>query len=299
MLGCIVLDSGGRQRFMSTADSGPVLSGWLLSTQLVAARKKAGRRQADAAHELGKVEHTIRRWETGEVLVGKLELRVLCDFYEVPSETRAELEGLRVSAGQPGWWNGRGTWPDVTAALLGMELAAAAFHAWDMTAIPGLLQTPEYARLILQAVEPNISPTQLDADVDLRMGRQTRVFDGPVREMTFMIDELAFARMPGTVSMRRAQITRLLTPPQRATIQILPFTAGPHPALGSFMTFYFDSDTIPAGVHVEGSLRAKGLVETGKEVDRYKEVWAWLQAKALSPKDTTAFLKDKLESIDE
>lgn len=284
---------------MSTPDSGPVLSGWLLSNQLVAARKKAGRTQVEAARELGKVEHTIRRWETGEVVVGKLELRVLCDFYEVPAETRAELEGLRVSAGQPGWWNGSGAWPDATFALLGMELAAIAVRAWDMTAIPGLLQTPEYARLIIKAVEPNISPTQLDRDVDLRMGRQVRVQHGPVRELTFLIDELAFARMPGSVAVRRAQIARLLTLPKGASIQVVPFAAGPHPALGSFMTFYFDSDTIPAGVHVEGSLRARGLVETGKEVDRYEEVWAWLQAKALTPKETTEFLNDKLESIDD
>jgi transcriptional regulator with XRE-family HTH domain len=284
---------------MSTADSGPVLSGWLLSNQLVAARKKAGRTQAEVARELGKVEHTIRRWETGEVVVGKLELRVLFDLYSVPLETRAELDGLRESAGRPGWWNGRGTWPDATFALLGMELAAVAIRAWDMTAIPGLLQTPEYARLLIKAVEPNISPTQLDRDVELRMERQLRVYDGPVREMTFLIDELALARMPGNVHVRRAQIARLLTPPKRVSIQVVPFTAGPHPALGSFMAFYFDSETIPAGVHVEGSLRAKGLVETGKEVERYEEVWAWLQAKALTPKDTTEFLKDKLESIDE
>jgi transcriptional regulator with XRE-family HTH domain len=284
---------------MSTADSGPVLSGWLLSNQLVAARKNAGHTMAETARELGVHEQTIRRWESAEAILGKIQLRALCDFYSIPNSARDELEGLRESAGQPGWWNGRGSWPDATFALLGMELAAVGIRAWDMTALPGLLQTPEYARLIIQAVEPFLSPTHLDAAVDLRMGRQIKVYDGPVREMTFMIDEMALARMPGGVAVRRAQIARLLTSPRRATIQVVPFASGPHPALGSFMTFYFDSETIPAGVYVEGSLRAKGLVETGKEVERYEQAWSWLQAKALTPKETTEFLKEKLESIDD
>jgi transcriptional regulator with XRE-family HTH domain len=284
---------------MSTADSGPVLSGWLLSNQLVGARKNAGHTMAATARELGVHEQTIRRWESAEVILGKIQLRALCDFYGIPDSARDELEGLRESAGQPGWWNGRGPWPDATFALLGMELAAVGIRAWDMTALPGLLQTPEYARLIIRAVEPFLSPTHLDAAVDLRMGRQIKVYDGPVREMTFMIDEMALARMPGPASVRRSQITRLLTPPRRANIQVVPFAAGPHPALGSFMTFYFDSETIPAGVYVEGSLRAKGLVETGKEVERYEQAWSWLQAKALTSKETTEFLKERLESIDD
>jgi transcriptional regulator with XRE-family HTH domain len=269
----------------------------LLSYHLVAARKNAGRTQAQAAEELGKVEHTVRRWENGDVIIGKLELRVLCDFYYVSVETRGELEALRKSAMEPGWWNGSGQRPESTAALLGMEGAAVRFRAYDLTATPGLLQTPEVARLIIQAVEPNTSPKQLDDDVALRMARQQKIFDGPVREMVFMIDELAFARLPGPLSVRRAQITRLLTPPERATIQVVPFAAGPHPALGSFIVFDFDNDVIPAGVYVGGSLRAKGLVETGKEVERYEQLWSWLQAKALSPKETRRFLEEKLERI--
>ncbi|MBO0884092.1 MAG: hypothetical protein J2P17_27925, partial [Mycobacterium sp.] len=79
------------------------------------------------------------------------------------------------------------------------------------------------------------------------------------------------------------------------SIQVVPFAAGPHPALGTFLIFDFDSDVIRAGVYVEGSVTAKALVE--KDVAPYEEVWAWLQAKALTSKQTTEFLKEKLEGI--
>ena len=280
---------------MTAPDTGPVLAGWLLGNRLKAYREAAGLKVAGVARSLELNEQTVRRWENAEVTPGLLQLRGLCGHYEVHKDERRELEVLRERAAQPGWWNGSGKWPDATAELLGMELAAVRIRAWDLTAIPGLLQTPEYARLIMQNVDPNISPTQLDAGVQLRMGRQERVFDGPVREAVFMIDESALARMPGGLAVRRAQIARLLTPPAPATIQVVPFAAGPHPALGSFLVFDFDSNVIPAGVYVEGSVTAKALVE--KDVTPYGEVLAWLQGKALTPKQTTQFLKEKLEGI--
>lgn len=280
---------------MTAADTGPVLAGWLLGNQLKTYRQAAELSVASTARALGLNDQTVRRWENAEVIPGLLQLRGLCDHYGVPKRTRPDLEVLRGRAAEPGWWNASGKWPDATAELLGMELAAVRIRGWDLTAVPGLLQTPEYARLIIQQVNPNISPTQLDAGVDLRLGRQQRVFDGQVREAVFMIDESALARMPGGAAVRRAQLARLLKPPASATIQVVPFAAGPHPALGSFLIFDFDSDVIRAGIYVEGSVTAKALVE--KDVAPYEEVWGTLQAKVLTPKQTTRFLEEKLEGI--
>jgi hypothetical protein len=282
---------------MTTADSGPVLSGWLLGNQLKEARERAGRTVADTARELGVHQQTLRRWENAEVIPNKMQVMVLSEYYELGGGQRQDLEALRERAGQPAWWNGSGRWPDATAELLGMEIAAVRIRAWDLTAIPGLLQTPEYARQIMLSVEPNISPTHLDAGVELRVGRQARVFEGQVREMVFMIDELVLRRMPGGAAVRRAQLARLLAPPPLATIKIVPFSVGPHPALGSFFVCDFDSAVIPKGVYVEGSVVAKGMVETGKEVDRYEQVWTWLEGKALSGKQTAHHLKERLEGI--
>jgi transcriptional regulator with XRE-family HTH domain len=292
----MVRGTNGRQWPVATAES-PVLSGWLLGNRLQEARNRAGRTVATTARDLGIHQQTLRRWENAEVIPGLLQLRGLFDYYGVPAEERGDLEGLRERATRPGWWNGSGTWPDATLELLGMEMAAVRIRGWDLTSIPGLLQTPEYARLVMQAMEPNISPTHLDTGVELRTGRQAKVFAGPLREAIFMIDEMALARMPGGAAVRRAQITRLLTPPSPATIQVVPFRAGPHPAKGSFLIFDFDSDRIPAGVYAQGSVNAKEVVETGGEVARYEQVWTWLQAKALSPHETTRFLKRTLEGI--
>jgi transcriptional regulator with XRE-family HTH domain len=282
---------------MTPGDDGPVLSGWLLGNALANARKASGESVTSIARDLGVHPQTVRRWENAEVTPSVLVLRGLCTHYGVPPDKRDELEELRERASRPGWWNGSGDWPDATAELLGMEMAAVRIRAWDLTAIPGLLQTPEYARQVIQAVDPSVSPPRVDSGVELRMGRQAEVFGGAVREAVFMIDESALARMPGGPALRRAQIARLLVPPPAVTIQVMPFSAGPHPALGSFMAFDFDSEVISAGVFVEGSVTGRSRVETGGAVARYEQVWAWLQAKALTAKQTTEFLEKMMERI--
>lgn len=284
---------------MTSADRGPVLSGMLLGKQLEEARVQAGFKPAEVAKELSVIAQTVRRWETAQVTPRARDVKYLCELYGLPNEKLRDLQGLRARAEEPGWWNGSGKWPDITTELLGMEHAATRIRSWDHTAVPGLLQTPECARLIISAVDPNISPAQLDTQVELRMERQDKVFGGggPIREATFIIDETALARMPGEAAIRRAQVARLLALPPSVTIQVVPFSAGPHPALGSFVIFDFDSKVIDAGVYVEGSVNTKAFARIGKEVGEYEQVYAWLQVKALTPQQTTEFLNAKLKGI--
>lgn len=277
---------------------GPVLSGWLLGSQLDVARVNAGyKTTVQAARELGIDRATLKRWKTAEVVPDLMKLRALCEFYGLSAAERGKLEELRRGAKEQPWWRETGEWPDVTAELLGMEMAATRICSWDMPHIPGLLQTPEYTRLLIQALEPEIPPSQLDADVELRTGRQVQVFEGHLREAIFMVDELALTRMPGTAPTRRAQMSRLLAPPKGVTIRVVPFSAGPHPALGSFVIFDLADEQIGKGVYVDGSVTAKGLVVTGEEAEVYEKVWGWLQNKALSPQHTTRFLKKKMEIL--
>jgi hypothetical protein len=82
----------------------------------------------------------------------------VCDHYDVPSNERPELEVLQERAAEPGWWNGSGKSPDATAELLGMELAAVRIRAWDLTAIPGLLQRVEGSVTAKALVEKDVTP---------------------------------------------------------------------------------------------------------------------------------------------
>jgi transcriptional regulator with XRE-family HTH domain len=281
---------------MSSISSGPVLAGWILGKRLAEARKAAERKLAETTRVLEIHETTLRRWENAEVVPGLIQLNAVLDFYGAPEEVRAELRELRARAAEPGYWNGSGPWPSATAELLNMELAAVRRRSWDLTAVPGLLQTPEVARAIMQSVEPHLSPPQLDRAVDLRMLRQLKVAEGPTREVIYLIGEEALARLPGTLAARRAQLVKLLSRPPTTTIQVLPFRAGPHLALGSFLICEFDSEQINSAVFVEGSVSGRSYTET-KDIHRYETVWTSIHNKALGPEETVRFLRDQLEGM--
>jgi transcriptional regulator with XRE-family HTH domain len=273
-------------------ESGPVVAGWLLGGRLTELRTAAGKSVAQTARDLEMNEQTVRRWENAETTPTLLALRGLMDYYGVDDvDTRTQLEAWRKGAAAPGWWNGTGPWPDAFAQLLGMEPVAVRRRSWDPL-LPGLLQTPEVARLIMEGIDPDVPPNMLDRGVEVRMRRQAKAADSPAREAIYLIDEAALARLPGPVSVRRAQLARLLTTPPGSIIQVVPFSAGPLPSAGQFVICDFDSEVIPAAVYVEG-FGGRSYIDQ-KGIDGYERTWAEIRGKALSPDETTRLLNDLL-----
>lgn len=271
---------------------------WLLGQELERARLDSGHELADAASALHITEISVRRFESGKTLINPLQLEILCGLYGVGADVRERLENLRELAAQPAWWTSLGPRPPAMAAMLRMEMSAVRIRTFDHSAIPGLLQTPAYARAVIRAVELDITAKKLEASVKLRMTRQTQVWDkDEPPEAIFIIDESALNRIPGPAETHRAQLARLLNPPANAVVQILPFRAGPSPATGTFYIFDFESDVMPKGVYAEGSVQAKDLTEAGENIGAYEQVWERARSMALPPAESAAFLHQMMEGI--
>lgn len=293
----MVVDKGSVN---SEADAPPgqgrKLPRMLLRKRLVKLREAAGKTMPEVAAHLKISQATMRRYELGESKIGAANLRVLCLYYGVSDEVHAELEGLREAFSEIDWWRRLGPHPDSTAGLLEIEPAATEVRSFDLLYVPGLLQTPACARAIIEAVEPGISSERLSSNVELRLQRQARVFDGTPRDMTFIVDEAALMRMPGTNETRRAQLAALRRPPEGCKVLVLPFDRGPHPAAVGFTIFDFDSEEIPRAVHVEWTEQTKGDVVEGDLVEPYERYWGHLKTLALPGKNSSLHLKHMMES---
>lgn len=276
---------------------GPVLAGWVLGKRLEECRLAAGASLAGAAHELGVNPATIRRWELAEIIPKRLSVRALADYYRLGKETRIELEDLLSDANEPGWWEPKaGEWAKGIRRLLGIEMAASRARAWHYTVIPGLLQTPDYARLVMKLASPGLTDQQLQEAVDLRMRRQEHA--AQIQDASYVIDEGVFARLPDGEVMR-GQIERLLALPDHTAVQIMPFSAGPGPQLEGqgavFTIFDFDCAYVPSAVYVEGLGISPTLVEIArKTLDRYGRVWGRLHEQALSREESRVFLEKRI-----
>ncbi|MFG1943972.1 helix-turn-helix transcriptional regulator [Nonomuraea sp. NPDC048826] len=106
-----------------------------------------------------------------------------------------------------------------------IEPQAAILQSWDPLVIPGLLQTPEYARAIFATAVPI---EQVEERVQVRM-RRMEIFDAPnPPAFLAIIDESTLHRPIGGPRVLAGQLGRLLEHVQnsRITVQVVPTASG-------------------------------------------------------------------------
>ncbi len=187
--------------------------------------------QRDAAKALEWSLSKLIRIEAGTVSLGVTDLRALLQLYEVADpQLVAELEdAARGSKGQS-WW---AQYSDVVSPqyalyLGGYEGSADVIRMYNPVILPGLVQTADYATALLSAMTPE---TRLRQQVDLRLTRQERFFDGDDGpEIDIVLDEASVRREIGGPSVMRRQLDHIqeLAQHPRVTLRLLPFSAGAH-----------------------------------------------------------------------
>ncbi|MEU8269010.1 helix-turn-helix transcriptional regulator [Sphaerisporangium sp. NPDC049002] len=121
----------------------------------------------------------------------------------------------------------RGASPRWFRNWLEVEHEAHTLHAWEPLYVPGLLQTEEYARVVIRG-EPGITEPQVDKAVTARMERQA-IFERPSPPMLrVLLDEGVLHRPIGGKKVMHRQLERLLEAVEspRIGIQIIPVALG-------------------------------------------------------------------------
>jgi Domain of unknown function (DUF5753) len=251
---------------------------------------------ADVTKKLGWQVSRLSRIETRQSGIPTPDLRKLLDVYEVTDEEyRKRLAALARQGNERGWWQKyAGQIVNEYADLIGLEEEARAIRTYQQELVPGLLQTPDYARAVFRAGWPTSTAQQIDRWAEVRLERQqVLVQSDPLPLLHVVLSEGALRRPVGGREVMREQMEYLLRPRDRAnvTIQVLPFDAGVHPAMvGPFTMMTFPDPDDLGIVYVENATGALFLEEPA-ELRAYDEIWSTLQAGALSPDDSQAFLK--------
>ncbi|MGX4692975.1 helix-turn-helix domain-containing protein [Streptomyces sp. JNUCC 63] len=280
-------------------DIDPSLNRRRLRIELRKARENAGMTQRDAAKALEWSLSKLIRIEAGTVSLGVTDLRALLQLYEVTDPGLvAELEdAARGSKGQS-WW---AQYSDVVspqyALYLGYEGSADTIRMYNPVVLPGLLQTEDYATALLSVQIPETSVRQL---VDLRLTRQERFFDaddGP--DIDIVLDEAAIRRQIGGPSVMRRQIDHILTLAEhpRATLRLLPLSAGAHFSVGTpfiLLSFKDDDDLL----YVEGPGGGLSSRDDLALMVRFQECFEDIGAIAYEGDRMTELLAAVRESLD-
>ncbi|MBM9621757.1 helix-turn-helix transcriptional regulator [Streptomyces zhihengii] len=172
-----------------------------------------------------------------------------------------------------------------------MEATAAYISTYQAQLVYGLLQTEAYARAVLATGMPD----DLEGLLAARMERQ-RILEREQPPLACVVlDEAVLHRPIGGRGVMREQLARLLefSAHRWMRIQVLPYTAGEHPALaGAFTLLRFDdhADIFYTEDMIAGHMTANP--ETFKEASLH---YAHLQASALSVRDSAALIARVLE----
>jgi transcriptional regulator with XRE-family HTH domain len=268
----------------------PTLRRRELGTLLRALRNERGMTVDQVAAQLLCHPSKVSRMETGARGATARDIRDLCDLYGVtdPAE-RARLTQLAAEGKQQGWWQSYELGSFATYA--GLEEAAVAICQYQSTIIPGLLQTPDYARAMAEVLD--VGPERVDELVEVKVRRQQLLVTKPALSLSVIVDEAALHRLVGGPHSMRQQLRHLvdLSRNTNITIQVVPFTVGAHPAVESSFSILDFSEFVPSVVYVEGLVGFLYL-ERSQDIMRYVQVFERLQGIALSGMDSIALIAE-------
>ena len=277
-----------------TKQPGPSIRRRQLGAMLRQLRTDAGKSRNDAAEWLEITDPTMSKLELGKQTVKGPTVRMLCQLYDVDAGTRDHLLRFASEANQRGWWTAyRDTLPGWARQLVSLESDASDVWNYEAEFVPGFLQTPSYVEAITRAAYPDATDEQISRRQQLRRERQTRLDDDNPPQLHLYLNEAVIRRRAGTAAVMREQLDYLAEASQREnmSLRIVPFTAGPHPAMtGSFVLMQFPDEDGPAFAYVENE-RGGLYQEDPGDLDRYTVVVRLLDETALSEEDSRALIK--------
>ena len=158
----------------------PTVLRMILGRQLQALRERAGLSFEQAGQAIYSSEWTVRRMERAEGGLKPLTVKSLLMAYGITDVREIDaFLALARDASKPGWWHSYAdVLPSWFATFVGLEEAASLIRGYDPHWIPGLLQTPDYARASVQVGFPNATDQEAERRVALRLARQ-QILDRP------------------------------------------------------------------------------------------------------------------------
>jgi transcriptional regulator with XRE-family HTH domain len=280
-----------------TAVQNPAVGRRKLRTALRRAREAAGRTQDQVASAMDWSLSKVIRIEAGAVGVSTNDVKALTQLYRIddPEQVSALVDLARLSRQRPWWLAHRDLLPAGFLHYLGLEAGASDIRMFQISMMPGLFQTPEYAQAISADVwigEP-LPASDVDEWVTVRRTRQHEVLDRPdPPRIRAVIDEAVLRHVVGSRAVMRDQLSHLadLAGQDHIEVRVVPFTAGVPLYLSSFVILGFPDPDDTDLVYLEGSLDQL-VIEEPKQMAQYGLAFDRLTDKALDRASSLALIR--------
>ena len=269
-----------------------------LAAELRRLRERAGLTGDETTERLGwSASSKLSRIELAKSGVKSADLARLLDLYEVTAARREELTLLAEESRTSGALQAASMrLPGEQVAFLENEADAESIWIWEPQLIPGLLQTEDYARVLLQAWVTRFALPSAEVDRRIqtrRLRQEVLTRDSPPR-VSAVIDESVLLRRVGEPFVMRGQLEHLVRISElpNVDIRILPLNGEHLPVSGSFNCLRFRQvHDVPLNDMVAfDHLTGMENIEDESEVHQYRVVLESLIASAFDPNSSRALI---------
>jgi transcriptional regulator with XRE-family HTH domain len=175
-----------------------------------------------------------------------------------------------------------------------LEAKAAALHLYATKAVPGLLQTEEYARAVFSMWRPLLDEETINQRVAARLARQ-EIFSRPqMPTISFVIEEFVVRRPLGGRAVMQGQLEEILLHGHRrnVVIQVMPIERDEHAGLDGPFTL-IETHEGQRIAYVE-AYKDSRLYTERSQVREIEEQYGILRAQALTPRESLALIEKLL-----
>ncbi|WP_121720163.1 helix-turn-helix transcriptional regulator [Streptomyces sp. E2N171] len=287
--------------YLDRPEPAPTLLKMLVGVQLAGFREDAGLSQDQAARSVGFSGAKLSRIESGKGRrpLTETDVRALLELYGTDDYEASVLLKLLQRAGEPGWWQryDKRLMPEWFDRLVGLQEAAATIRTFEIQYVPGLLQTADYTRAVVERGLPNAPAGEVQRRVELRMRRAQLLLREDAPQLWAVIDESVLLRVLGDRTVMRDQLDHLAKMAQRpnVTLQIVPLNVTNASAPAIPVTYLrFGGLDLPDVVYLE-HIRSANFLEDRDETEEYRIVLDRLADEALTPRESVEMLRRRMD----
>jgi transcriptional regulator with XRE-family HTH domain len=273
-----------------------------LAAELRALRTHAGVTHVQLAKQIGQSRAQISRLENGHV-VDQDDVMKILDALGVDDDRWTNIMTIAREAGERGWWESNRFMGERQSLYANLEAGAQTIREFQMTFIPGLLQTADFTRARGEADRVAGAPS-LNAEKAAagRVGRQRMLRRPRGPDYEVILDALAITRLsvpPEVMKSQLYHIAATVNGTDKIVVRVLPIEAGiegygvPRSA---YSIYTFEDPGDPTVVAVD-TVTDDIVLTDGDDVKRYVELYDRLRSAALSPDASLDYLIDRAKRL--
>ncbi|MFG2560324.1 helix-turn-helix domain-containing protein [Streptomyces sp. NPDC048496] len=189
---------------------------------------------------------------------------------------------------------GRAQYPAFFRDMARLEASAVGLSVYAALAVPGLLQTTEYAKAVFQMQRPLLDDDVIEQRLAARMARQEIFTRRPAPLLSFIIEEVVLRKPIGGLATLREQLEQVLLVGQNRNveIQVMPTDREDHAGLGGPFNLIDNAEGRRiAYTEVQDDSR---LYTSAGKIRELEARYGILRSQALTPRESLDFIEELL-----